>query len=326
MIRNLRNISFGIHLRHPYNKAGDGPEGPESRIVTEWLHSNFKNCIITKIVYNKATSLYKNGTALNIEKYLPLTIEGITCKGKHIIWICNTSNNQKIYFHNHLGMSGIWLQTPGEHSNMHLVIKNLTELNQIEQNSEDNEQELRKIYFDDVRRFGDFSICYSVNELSEKLRDVGTDLMDTAIKYYNNDIELLRTVQRSWYNHYVKLATGRSKNKDVFSALMDQKHFAGIGAYVACEILYSSKISPERKVSQLSADDIVNLFNNCIEILYKSYVYGGVSVKDFLDPDGKIGKFPRKVYGNDKDPNGYNIVKTKFSNGRTCQWVKEVQK
>ncbi len=312
------NIHSGIHGRHPYNKAGDGPEGVELRITTEWLHHNFSNCIIKRIIYNEKSSLYRNGTSQKGDKqlinYFPLQIEGVTCKGKHIIWICKTLNNgETIYFHNHLAMTGRWCLTKGNNSNLELVIlKGETE---------------QSLFFDDIRRFGDFSVQYSLDELTEKIKEVGIDLMDVSIKYYcYKDKQLLIDTQKSWLNHFNKLnSNNRSRKREIYPILMEQKYFAGLGNYLSCELLFECKISPQRKIMDLNSQEIVNIFNKAIELLYCSYRYGGLTIKDFWDPEGKIGKFPRKVYGHDKDPNGYDVIKTKFSNGRTCQWVREVQ-
>ena len=312
MMYNKRRISFGIHLRHPYNKAGDGPEGPEVRVTTEWLHSHFVNSIIRNIIYNEKSSLFRNGTWGGLSTRYPLTILNITCKGKHIIWTCKSTNDEIIYFHNHLGMSGRWCPIAGNHSNIQLV----TEKDGI----------LTNLFFDDARRFGDFSILYSSQTLSAKLKNIGMDLMDTAIKYYNGDKGPVLEAQQKWLSLFNKLkGSYRSKDKYIYVFLMEQKHFSGIGAYLAAEILYNCKVSPQRKISEINNETIIQLFNNSIETIYLSYRYGGLTVKDFWDPEGRIGKFPRKIYGNKKDPDGFDVIKTKFSNGRSCQWVREVQ-
>ena len=307
---NFRKQTFGIHLRHPYNKAGDGPEGPEVRVITEWLHAHFANTIILNIVYNQNSSLGKNNTAHNLSEYYPLKIISVTCKGKHIIWTCQTSNQETIYFHNHLAMTGRWSMKAGDHSNLHLVI-----------------QDKGNLYFDDVRRFGDFSVLYSLKALEDKLKDVGTDLMDLAINYYNGQIDPLKAAQLKWLNLFQKIKNNyRSRNKCIYVLLMEQKHFSGIGNYLCCEILYNCQVSPGRKVSDIPPDKVIQLFNNAIETIYLSYRYGGLTIKDYWDPEGKVGKFPRKIYGHSTDSAGNKVIKTKFSNGRTCHWVSDIQK
>ena len=272
------------------------PEGPEVRLVTEWLHATFKNSIITKIMCDKV----KQGKA---KPNLPLLINGVTCKGKHIIFICSDVNKKNIYIHNHLGMTGKWLLTKGDHSDISLFITNPNQKNP-------NLPNQTQLHFDDSRKFGNFSI-HSLTELTLKLKNVGYDLMDCAIKYNRGDVKQLKTLQMKWRTHFTKLKSNtRSQKRTIYSVLMDQKRFAGIGNYLAAEILYNCKISPKRIVSALSPDEIVNLFNTSIVKLF--YFYSNTQTK-------KI------VYGQDKDPNGYEIIKTKLPK-RTCHWVPELQK
>ena len=63
-----------------------------------------------------------------------------------------------------------------------------------------------------------------------------------------------------------------------------------------------------------------------IKIIRKSYELGGLSVKDFLDIEGKEGKSYKliKVYCMDK-VDGKKIKKEKTKDGRTTHWVPEVQ-
>lgn len=297
------------------------PEGPEIRIITEWLHKNFKNSVITNILYNDRSSLHKNGTCVNIKPHLPLRVEGVTCKGKHIIFMCKSSNNQKIYFHNHLAMTGRWITTKGKHSNISLVLGNI--LGDI---SGDSLSPVNTLYFDDVRHFGSFSIQYNLDELNCKLSKIGHDLMDCSIKYYQGDKDYLIQIRTKWVEFFNKLNHNtRSKKRNIYSVLMDQKYFSGIGNYVAAEVLYKTKISPKRCISDISLHEIIMLFNAAIEILYSSYSSNGLSFKDYLGPNHKKGVFKRQIYGKEKDINGYLVVKTKLSN-RTSHWVPEIQK
>ena len=89
-------IFFIKETPKPYNKIGDGPEGPEVRVVTEWLHYNYANSTIKNIISNEKSSLMKNGTYKNIENVLHLHIEGVTCKDKHILWLCIARSGDKI--------------------------------------------------------------------------------------------------------------------------------------------------------------------------------------------------------------------------------------
>lgn len=310
MVLSFRNSV--VQYPHPYNKIGDGPEGPECRIVRDWLH---KFCKGKQLISFENLNMSIDIDFLN--KNLPLNILSITSKGKHIIWTLTTNKNNKenvkktvIYFHNHLGMTGRWTSVKSKHSRIQLKFSDDTTL-----------------YFDDVRKYGKFNICSNDSELSNRLKNVGIDLMDLTISYFSGNVSKLKNVQIIWYQHFEKMKKRkRSASRKIYPVLLEQKHFAGIGNYLVAEILYSCKISPFRLISQLSESEIISLFNSTVEILYKSYSSGGLTINDFWDPEGRIGKFKKVVYNSTHDPLGNKVQKDKFSNGRTCHWVPNIQK
>ena len=80
---------------------------------------------------------------------------------------------------------------------------------------------------------------------------------------------------------------------------MDQKCIAGLGNIYVNEILFSSKVNPERKVEKLKNSEISKILKNTKEILKDSIKLGGSSIKDFSISNGKKGVFQQhfKVYG-----------------------------
>ena len=68
-------------LRHPYNKAGDGPEGPEIRVTTDKLRDRLLGYTIVE--YSAIPDLKGN---CSIANFLPLLIQNIDCHGKKIIF------------------------------------------------------------------------------------------------------------------------------------------------------------------------------------------------------------------------------------------------
>lgn len=300
-----------VEDRHPYNLVGDGPEGPEVRVVAEWLNYHYKGAEILDILYNEKSALHKSGSYSSHKIVYPIKVKGVTCKGKHIFWLCQSAGKD-IYFHSHLAMTGRWTPTKGNHSNMEFIC--VTTIGQ------------HRLYFDDTRRFGKFSILYSTEDYLQKVNAIGIDLLNGAIRYSRGDRNVMVLIRKEWRNLYDRMQQSvRSNQRPIFPVLMDQKKFSGIGAYVAAEMLYKTGIDPNRKIKNLSRNDIYNLFNAAFEILYASYTCGGLTIQDFWDPEGKRGVYPRKIYGHEQDPNGYQIVKSKFSNNRACQWVREIQ-
>lgn len=89
------------------------------------------------------------------------------------------------------------------------------------------------------------------------------------------------------------------------TALLNQRHVAGLGNIYVCEALHIAKIDPTRPVGTLVRKDksptkalellapaIVNVLNEAIEA-------GGSTLKDYRQADGELGYFQHrfKVYG-----------------------------
>ena len=80
---------------------------------------------------------------------------------------------------------------------------------------------------------------------------------------------------------------------------MDQSFISGLGNIYVNEALFSSKIHPERISSKVSIKEIRNLISSIKLILIKSIKFGGSTLKDFHNSEGKIGRFENefKIYG-----------------------------
>ena len=68
------------------------------------------------------------------------------------------------------------------------------------------------------------------------------------------------------------------------------------------KILFYSKIHPLKKVNHLSKDEINSLLDNINIVLSKAVLSGGTTIKDYKQPNGKVGYFKQKlkVYGREK--------------------------
>ena len=87
----------------------------------------------------------------------------------------------------------------------------------------------------------------------------------------------------------------RGKIKQV---LMDQSVIAGIGNIYSDEILWEAKIHPFKDVSELTDEELKEIYQAMREILTKAIKLGGESISDFRKISGKKGHFDkeRKVY------------------------------
>ena len=72
---------------------------------------------------------------------------------------------------------------------------------------------------------------------------------------------------------------------------MNQKNVVGIGNIYACEILFSSGISPKRKIKYLNKNQCEEVVKNTKRIIKQAITKGGTTLKDFYSADGNKGYF-----------------------------------
>ena len=75
--------------------------------------------------------------------------------------------------------------------------------------------------------------------------------------------------------------------------MLDQNFVSGIGNIYACEILFLSKINPEKKASFLSKKDCKKIILNSKKVLINAIKKGGSSIRDFKNTLGKSGNFQK---------------------------------
>lgn len=280
------------------------PEGPEVKKTVDYL-LKYKNYTINKITINSGRYTKKNFKMQDkLLDDLPLKIFDVKCKGKFIYF--KLSND--MYIFNTLGMSGYWTNNTIKHNNITLHIsKNKTK---------------KEIFFNDVRNFG--TIMYQTKkDLDNKLKCLGVDIIED----YNN-IEMFKN----------RLERKRD-DAMIATALMDQKVTAGCGNYIRAEVLYHSKISPYRKIRDLSKENIKDLWYYLTRIAWIFYdadnaiIKGLLSKKDIIyktyidsnkyNNNGYYTNFV--VYMMDKDSYGNIIIREKIGD-RTIHWVPKIQK
>ena len=108
---------------------------------------------------------------------------------------------------------------------------------------------------------------------------------------------------------------------------MNQSVVSGIGNYIKAEALYRAKISPHRLVKEISDESLLLLFNSVKDIMNESYQLQGNTFNTYRNFQSGGGNFSSmlRVYRQDVDSNGYEVVKEKTLDGRTTHWVKEIQ-
>ena len=206
------------------------PELPEVEIVKKSLNKNIKQKKVKKvIVRNKNLRIRVPNTLINtLENKKIINVSRFS---KYLI--LKTSN--KRYCIIHLGMSGT----------IHLVRKNKN--NQFTNLSFYNSPILPKkhnhieiifdkfkVIYNDPRRFGFFQIINNYKDLKKRFINLGPEPFDN-----NFNIE--------YFLEFIK-----DKERNIKNLLIDQKFVSGIGNIYASEILFLSKVNPQKKLKFLS--------------------------------------------------------------------------
>jgi len=200
------------------------------------------------------------------------------------------SNLGKLFLTSHLGMTGAWLLDKGDH--VHVII------------SYKDHNKIRKLYYDDIRKFGDFHIL-TPEEMQVKLDKLGLDVLSPTFNL-----------------NAFKTAMLKYPNKRVADVLIDQSILAGIGNWLRADILYKCSIHPLTLVKNIHNWSV--LFNAIKHIAEKSYSEGGSS-GEFRNLYGQTGYYDFLVYNKEKDPHG-NPVKILKMNGRSVYYSPVIQK
>ena len=268
------------------------PEGPEVKTITNDLNNMLKNAVLEKIEITGGR--YKDG----IDKYddfIKLNnqerkIKNINCKGK-FIWF-QFDSNWSLWCT--LGMSGGFTLEHSKHCDLKF---NTNKGN---------------VWFRDQRHFGTIKFCDNNKELLKKLSSLGPDILSDDNFDSKKFLEIIK----------------KYPDKTLPKILMDQSKISGIGNYLKSEILYYAKISPLRKIKDISDEELDYVFKFSKEISLKSYKSGGATIRNYSDINNIDGKFvfEFKVYNRKLDDNMYTVIKTKTDDGRTTHWVPEIQK
>ena len=268
------------------------PEGPEVKTTVDFL-KQFKNKTLTR--FEILTGRYTKKPIHNINNpnwKTPVMLEDVNCKGKFIYF---TFEKDKHFFST-LGMTGEWTNRFTKHSRLKLEFDG----------NKDS-----PLYFNDVRNFGTFKIILTKKELTKKLNSLGPDILSDEV-----NVEMFTRQFNS------------KPNKTIAECLMNQSVISGIGNYLKAEILYATKIAPNRLVKDINRLEWAGLHLNAVEIINRSYISGGATIKNYRKPNGKKGLYSQRfaVYNQKMDPLGNKVIKEQTLDKRTTHWVPAVQK
>jgi formamidopyrimidine-DNA glycosylase len=171
------------------------------------------------------------------------------------------------------------------------------------------------IAFSDMRKFGTIKLIQDKEAYDKEFDFVGPEPLD------DNFI----------FNDFKKVIT-KKPNGYIKTVLMDVSVIAGIGNIYSDEILFESKIPPNRKVSSLTDKELRSIYQNTKKLLSKGITLGGDSMSDYRNPYGKKGEFQlhHKVYQRKDDKcvrRGCDgVIKRTVINGRSSHYCPVCQR
>lgn len=221
------------------------PEGPEVRKYADALDSVLTTRAITAVearTRNARHWLQENGTLLVSRRVLR-----VVSHGKHLIGYVHSG----FYFHSHLMMWGRWQTFTGEPP------------------AEKDRRERARVVVK-----GGAAILFSAPifnvgkgdpyEQIEHLGSLGPDVLPYKGKF--NKREFLR---RLLLPEHAELTIG--------AALLNQRILAGLGNYLRAEVLFSCKINPWRKVSDLTERELECLSRTAPELSLRAYTFSATA-------------------------------------------------
>lgn len=224
--------------------------------------------------------------------HLPATIVNVDFHGKLIMFEVRDSRGETWWIWNTLGMSGGWRLEPIKHSHVEFVFDDMS------------------AWFTDIRNFGTLRFTQDRLATERKKSSIGPNHLHDRIsdELFENRLMI-------------------APEFTIARALMNQSLIGGVGNYIKAEVLYRARISPHRKVKDITKSEFSELNRRCEEVIKGSFLNGGASIRTYYNVDGSEGKFPFffMVYGRETCENGYDVIRETTEDGRTTHWVPEIQ-
>lgn len=307
------------------------PEVIEIKKYSDFLRKILKNKFISDITIKKGRyKTHKPFPLYNkIKKLLPLKVIDIKTKGKFLYFILEND----YYIFSTLGLHGGWTycKTPTNKfifpklldyiNNNRLQQYKKTALNNlnVEFKIKSSNSNSIKLYYYDSLSFGTLKVVNNKKDLEIKLKSIGPDILDKDTTF---DVFL----------HQINKIKNKQKEKAIGLILMNQKIISGIGNYLRSDILWLSKISPFRKICDLSIKELSLIYKNARLLTWGDYnrpkaiKYNIIKKSDKLPKDYNRNFF---IYNSKEDIYGNEVVKEELYNGshkRFIYWIPKRQK
>lgn len=252
------------------------PEGVECLKQTDYVCSLFvegeRNYRLTKLkLIGKRLVIREK----SIQALLDKNLEAVFCKGKYFFILFETGG---IIAHH--GMSGCWSTEVLPNSHAKLTLKG------------PNDHKVKLYWVNE--RFGQFSVVEEhdkIFQFYDSLADgfIGLDILEEDV----------------WMAKVSKFG----KKKKIRDTFFDQHQLcSGIGNYLIAEIFHKARLHPNALFSNLSEEEVRELYHICKETVEGHY----------------LGTLTKVIYKKEKDPDG-RTIRSEQIGSRTMHWVPEIQ-
>ena len=245
------------------------PELPEVEIVRQSLNKKIRQKKVKKVIIRNR----------NLRIQIPNDFKKVL-ENKIIYKVARFSKYLIIFLSNnkfcliHLGMSGTihLLDLKNKKDSTNLSFYNSPFLPKKHNHVEIIFDKFRIIY-NDPRRFGFFQIIKNYKDLKKRFIHLGPEP-------FNNNFNLKYFLQFK-----------KDKNRTIKDLLIDQKFVSGIGNIYASEILFLSKVNPQKKIKLLTSKECIQIISNSRKVLSNAIDKGGSSIRDFKNTNGIKGGY-----------------------------------
>jgi formamidopyrimidine-DNA glycosylase len=326
------------------------PEGVEVRKFADILIHNLVGHSIVDVNILKGRYTKKSFDGFRVlTEMLPAKIVSVKCKGKMTyIELHSQKEGKTIWLINTLGLTGGWTVAAKEKKDLHserrlrymkkdgegvgaswifaypVIWEYISNNNANEWferaldhlNVEFVMDDGRRGYFYDQLSFGTLKVVESRAELEKKLKELGADMLDETTGF-----EVFKKA----------VSKGVNKEKMIGNVLVNQRVISGIGNYLRADGLWLARVSPFRKVGELSDEELEIIYKSMRALMWGDYAPEEARKKGYIGSDFKIPHdYGREffVYRQDTDIEGRKVVKEELYEGsqkRFIYWVKEIQ-
>jgi formamidopyrimidine-DNA glycosylase len=237
------------------------PELPEVETIKETLRHRILGKTIAKVDVTAPRLVVGMSTTEFCLRLAGQTVQEIERRGKYLIF--KLTGNDLV---THLRMEGRFflksLEAPREkHEHICIYLTDQTTMR-----------------YHDTRKFGTFEIAP---------KDQGTKVKGIA--------KLGPEPQDTEFNSaYLRARLSRS-SRAIKTLLLDQTVVAGLGNIYVDEVLFQSKIHPERPGNSLGTTDIDAIIDSSRSVLGAAIAAGGTSIRTYVSSLGVSGRFQTKL-------------------------------